>query len=456
MASSETDPSLEPQTTDDLLNCINQTVDEAIARNGWAELQASDLSEAELEQACQMDGLEHDAQTWLFTRFLAMATNFSSANFTERLCEVSDLVMSITNLLEEMRREVAQFADVGNEFEELVQVFGNLALDTQHKMGIKMGSCPCTQKVVPAEEPKPLPIPTVERRQVEVVLVTTTNNSENNYQCLKELQTACAPNHVHMDTSFENALNHIEQLDRTTIVILVSMGYKQKKLDFYRPQIDKVCNLRNLFVCTSENENKERPTEAVIQHVSGMRHLHVALRDTLRAVHSSPVHEYSSHDVSIAIRQDTINEFLGAIISIVFETTVAKLPLKFKLSQMKVILSSSNFQFIAQVELINAPKVLSKFTTKQVYGKAILKLEKGRLVLAVSQFIIELPKTLGTPDCAKYISSFPLDGYINFGHPLNLPEMFETKHLRVQIKNPRMVVEEKLVKLFVETSYMPT
>ncbi|CAF1211229.1 unnamed protein product [Adineta steineri] len=136
MASSVTNPSLEPQTTENLLNCVNQTVDKAIARNGWAELQASELSEAELEQACQMNGLEHDTQTRLFTRFLAMATNFSSANFTERLRKVPNLVKSITDLLEEMRREVAQFADVANEFEELVQVFGNLALDTQHKMGM--------------------------------------------------------------------------------------------------------------------------------------------------------------------------------------------------------------------------------------------------------------------------------------------------------------------------------
>ncbi|CAF4268821.1 unnamed protein product, partial [Rotaria sordida] len=51
--------------------------------------------------------------------FLSLATNFSSTNFTNRLSSVPKVVQSIADLLDAMRREVEEYADIANQFEEL-------------------------------------------------------------------------------------------------------------------------------------------------------------------------------------------------------------------------------------------------------------------------------------------------------------------------------------------------
>ncbi|CAF1566751.1 unnamed protein product, partial [Adineta ricciae] len=79
---------------------------------------------------------EDDEQTRLFTTFLGVATNFSSSSFADRLSSVPKVVKSIADLLDAMRREVEEFADIANQFEELVYIFGKLVIDTQHKMGL--------------------------------------------------------------------------------------------------------------------------------------------------------------------------------------------------------------------------------------------------------------------------------------------------------------------------------
>ncbi|CAF4842414.1 unnamed protein product, partial [Rotaria sp. Silwood1] len=73
---------------------IDNTVNDVVTRNRWAQLQAAQLSEAELEEVVQMQGLENDEHTRLFTKFLTLATNFSSANFTNRLSSVPKVVQS--------------------------------------------------------------------------------------------------------------------------------------------------------------------------------------------------------------------------------------------------------------------------------------------------------------------------------------------------------------------------
>ncbi|CAF1306962.1 unnamed protein product [Rotaria sordida] len=115
---------------------IDNTVNDVVTRNGWAQLQVAQLSEAELEQTIQMQELENDEHTRLFTKFLSLATNFSSTNFTNRLSSVPKVVQSIADLLDAMRREVEEYADIANQFEELAYIFGKLVIDTQHKMGM--------------------------------------------------------------------------------------------------------------------------------------------------------------------------------------------------------------------------------------------------------------------------------------------------------------------------------
>ncbi|CAF0864591.1 unnamed protein product [Adineta steineri] len=128
--------SLEPQAANELLKTVDQAVNEVIMRDGWMELRAAQLSEAELNRAVHMSRIEDDEQTRFFTTFLGVATNFSSASFADRLSSVPKVVKSIADLLDEMRREVAEFTYIANEFEQLVQTFNKLVIDTKHKMGL--------------------------------------------------------------------------------------------------------------------------------------------------------------------------------------------------------------------------------------------------------------------------------------------------------------------------------
>lgn len=177
--------------------------------------------------------------------------------------------------------------------------------------------------------------------------------------------------------------------------------------------------------------------------------------DALRAIESPPFHELSFRQVAFVVHESSINSLLDAIVSVQFEVTVMKMELKFRLSRMKVVLSPSMFQFISQVELVNALSILPSFAPRTCYGTAELKLEKDRFVLAVSEFKVEITEIFGRCNVASYIPTFPLDGLINFGHPVELCKGCETERLVVKAKNPKVIVEQELVRLLVEVDYTP-
>ncbi|CAM2702478.1 unnamed protein product [Rotaria socialis] len=126
----------DPEAGEKFLVHVDRTVNGVFAHNAWAQLKAAEISEAELEQVVQSEGLESDEQTHIFRKFLSMATNFSSANFNDRLNSVPKVVQSIADLLDAMRKEVQEYADFANQFQELVAMYGKLVIDTQHQMGL--------------------------------------------------------------------------------------------------------------------------------------------------------------------------------------------------------------------------------------------------------------------------------------------------------------------------------
>lgn len=126
----------EPEVSEAFLANMDKTVETIVSDNDWVKLQAVEASQAELEHAVRAEGLENDELTRVFTKFLSLATNFASTSFTDRLNSVPKVVQSIADFLEKMRQEIAEYAEIANQFEELIQVFGRLVMDTQHKMGL--------------------------------------------------------------------------------------------------------------------------------------------------------------------------------------------------------------------------------------------------------------------------------------------------------------------------------
>lgn len=131
-----TEPSNEQEVDAEFLAHMDNTVNDIVSRTTWAKLEAVKISEETLERVVQAEGLENDENTRLFTKFLSLATNFSSASLTDHLNSVPKVVHSIMDLLDAMRREVEEYAEIANQFQELISIFGKLVVDTQHQMGL--------------------------------------------------------------------------------------------------------------------------------------------------------------------------------------------------------------------------------------------------------------------------------------------------------------------------------
>ncbi|CAF1428617.1 unnamed protein product [Adineta ricciae] len=111
-----------------------ETVNILSERDGWTLLNAPKCSEEELQQEVARYGLENDPQTARFCRFIAVATNFASLKFVERIQRVPELIESIKQLLDEIQREMNEMNEMGTSFKELVHCSNSLILTTQHNM----------------------------------------------------------------------------------------------------------------------------------------------------------------------------------------------------------------------------------------------------------------------------------------------------------------------------------
>jgi hypothetical protein len=78
--------------------------------------------------------LENDPQTDRFCKFIAVATNFASIKFVERIQRLPELIDSIKRLLDEIRLEMHEMAGMGTSLQELVHCFSTLVLTTHHNM----------------------------------------------------------------------------------------------------------------------------------------------------------------------------------------------------------------------------------------------------------------------------------------------------------------------------------
>lgn len=107
-------------------------------RDGWTRANIPQASEQELINSVLQDepDLRDDAQTRFFCKFLALATNFSSMDFKNRLSIVPEIVSSIEALINEMKKEVNEYADIANEFQNLIHCFVHLVVQTKHKLNM--------------------------------------------------------------------------------------------------------------------------------------------------------------------------------------------------------------------------------------------------------------------------------------------------------------------------------
>jgi hypothetical protein len=118
----------------DLKLHLDKTAEDIKQHDGWNVINLSELSQKELMGIAAYHGLENDAQTRDFCKFISLGTNFASMNFTDRLQNIPHLVSSLQDLILKMEKEINEYADLANSFHSIIQAFVKVVMNTKHNM----------------------------------------------------------------------------------------------------------------------------------------------------------------------------------------------------------------------------------------------------------------------------------------------------------------------------------
>ena len=302
---------------------------------------------------------------------------------------------------------------------------------------------------------KEVEIPAKEKQEIVIVIVIKDGKKQLMTECLESLKKECGQHPVERCASLEDAFDYINQLDAGTTVILIVAGRSHESLKNDLQHVDSLPRaVRNCFIYSSENENTEKPATTLTHYIFGRRQLLSAIRDVLDAINAAPVHGHSDQYTSVTVHESTFNELFTAMKSIRFKY----LGFTIQISQMEAVLSPSIFQFKAFAEVSAMLNILPHLK-QPVHGECELLLDEntGKLMLKIKKLIIELPKLLGFgggfTDVGSYIPPIHLKGFINFAHPLDLPDMCETRQLLIIPRNQKFIVEEKRATFSVQIGY---
>ena len=101
----------EKQIKHELDEHLDKTVKIIKDNNGWNTVNIPLISQNELIEIAQKEGLQNDEQTRSFCKFISIGTNFASMNFVQRFQTIPDLVVSICDLIERMENEIKDFEE---------------------------------------------------------------------------------------------------------------------------------------------------------------------------------------------------------------------------------------------------------------------------------------------------------------------------------------------------------
>jgi hypothetical protein len=125
---------MEDKIKRDLKIHLDSTADMLRRDNEWHMVDIPEISESELMKIAGRHGLENDAQTRSFCKFISLGTNFASLDFAHRIQNIPVLINSIKDLLSKVQDEIKEFADIAHLFANLIQSFVKLVINTKHNM----------------------------------------------------------------------------------------------------------------------------------------------------------------------------------------------------------------------------------------------------------------------------------------------------------------------------------
>lgn len=99
----------------------------------WENINLREISEKTLTKNIKKYNLENDEQTRIFCKFISIATNFASVDFSIRLSVIPELIVTIKELFDEMLKEVKEYADIVIELKDIINCFIKMVMDAKHK-----------------------------------------------------------------------------------------------------------------------------------------------------------------------------------------------------------------------------------------------------------------------------------------------------------------------------------
>lgn len=290
-----------------------------------------------------------------------------------------------------------------------------------------------------------------QKQQTIIVVIDETKNEKVTSDLLKSLKKVCSQDRIEQK-SWKDANKFIHELNGNINVILIIPYDSWEQIKNTSSMVNSLSTIvRNVFIYTNENESAENPTGSIIQYVDGKSHLLSAINDVLSVVNPSPIYPQPDRDFTIVIHQNILNKLFKSIGSIQFpydlEWGLHIHICDIKLSRMEIAISPALFQFKAYVEIFGRVSIFDEFLKKETHGECELVFNESnnKLELKIKKFIIQIPKLDGPRDISNWIPTFPLDGYIDVPHSIELFPMCENKQLEVILHNPVFIYGNRRV-----------
>ncbi len=124
------------QISQSLQQQIDDTAEKLLDCDGWNHIDPNEMSENQLLNVAKNYELEQDEQTRLFCKLISFSTNFSSLDFVTRVRKVPEMVKNIMKLIDEVKKEIKEYAEMASCFSDIIKCFIKLVIDTKHKMNM--------------------------------------------------------------------------------------------------------------------------------------------------------------------------------------------------------------------------------------------------------------------------------------------------------------------------------
>ena len=126
----EKDKKMEEEVKSKLISQMN----DLIVFDEFESFDLININQDEYMRKVEENGLENDDLMKGFIKLVSTSTNFASSNFKQRVKHLPQLISEIKDLIYKMKQEIKKYTDIAVQFEELIQIFIRLVMETKHNM----------------------------------------------------------------------------------------------------------------------------------------------------------------------------------------------------------------------------------------------------------------------------------------------------------------------------------